>query len=121
MNRPLSASETHLVRWMLEHGNAEAKDYLTQLEDATVTPWRCDCGCASLQFAIRGRELPRGGLRLLADFLFGPSKLPSGVFVYAQEGTLSGVEVYGLGGEAPKVLPTIDALRPMSEGASSGS
>ena len=111
MNRALTESELHLVRWMLERGKPDAAAYLAQLAQASVTPWRCPCGCASLNFAIHGRPTPKGGLGVLADFVFGSASDLSGIFVYEQEGLLSGLEVYGLSGEAPKSLPTIESLR----------
>ena len=37
----------------------------------------------------------------------------SGIFVYEQNGALAGLEVYGLTGEAPKVLPSPESLRPI--------
>ena len=111
MNRSLTEPELQLVRWMLERGKPDAADYLAQLAEASVTPWRCPCGCASLNFAIHGRSTPKGCLRVLADFVFGSTLDQSGIFVYEQEGLLSGLEVYGLSGEAPKSLPTIESLR----------
>lgn len=53
-NRSLSASEYALARWMLENGTPEALAFLKQLDDADVTPWRCPCGCASINFQIKG-------------------------------------------------------------------
>jgi hypothetical protein len=101
-----------LMRWMLEHGNPGATAFLSQLADATVTPWRCACGCASIHFSIRGRAEPHGGLKPLADFIFGSESDLSGIFVYEQQGVLSGLEVYGLAGEAPKSLPAMELLKP---------
>jgi hypothetical protein len=119
MNRPLTESEAQLVRWMLQHGKPEATSFLPQLAKASVTPWRCPCGCASINFAVQGHAQPRGGLTPLADFVFGPAKDLSGIFVYEQEGLLSGLEVYGLAGEAPKSLPTIESLRPFESAITS--
>jgi hypothetical protein len=118
MNRSLTDSEMQLVRWMLKHGTPEARDYLAQVADARVTPWRCDCGCASFKLAIGDRAEPRGGLKVLADFLCGSHDVPDGIFVYEQEGVLSGVEVYGRGGEAPRVVPSIETVRRWEKGMS---
>jgi len=49
-NRPLTAPEQRLVRWMLEHGKPEGEGFLEQLDSVKVTPWRCPCGCASINF-----------------------------------------------------------------------
>ncbi|HEY3762445.1 MAG TPA: hypothetical protein VGN23_11925 [Verrucomicrobiae bacterium] len=114
MNRPLTAAEKNLVRWMLEYGEPEARDFVPQLEKAQVMDWVCPCGCASIRFSIEGFPEPSGGLHPLADFTFGSDQDYSGIFVYEQDGVLSGVEVYGLAGDAPKVLPSPEALRPFS-------
>jgi hypothetical protein len=97
---------------MLEHGTSEGRDYLEQLEDAEVTPWRCPCGCASINFRIKGHPEAPPGMHILADFLTGGEDSPSGVFIFESGGVLSGIEVYGLAGEAPRALPTMDELRP---------
>lgn len=108
-------AEEQLVRWMLEHGNPAAEAFLPQLEKAYVTPYRCPCGCASINFAIEGLSEPTGGMHILADFLFGSDDELSGIFVWEQAGVLAGLEVYGLAGDAPKTLPSPDLLRPFSD------
>jgi hypothetical protein len=67
--RPLTEEERELSRCILERGGAEARDYLSQLELAAASTWRCQCGCASFNF-----------------------KILSGIFIYSSDGTLSGVE-----------------------------
>ena len=118
-NRELTAEELHLARWMLDHGEPEARQFLSQLERAQVSPWRCPCGCASFDFTIPSQPKPSGGMNLLADFVFGEGDSLSGIFIYQQSGILSGVEVYGLAGEAPKTLPTPEMLRPLSDATQS--
>jgi len=112
MNRPLTDSEYRLARWMLEHGTPAASGFLSQLEAAEVTPWRCECGCATLDLAIRGYDKPESGMNLLADFVIGDDDL-AGIFIYECQGVLSGIEVYGMAGEAPKSLPAPEDLRPI--------
>jgi hypothetical protein len=112
-NRQLTDREERLVRWMLEHGSPEAADFLPQLELAEVTPWRCQCGCASINFRIRGKAAPPPGVHIIADFVFGEEDTMSGVFVFEKDGILSGLEVYGLAGDAPKSLPEPEVLRPL--------
>jgi len=114
-NRQLSKEEHNLVRWMLEHGKPGATSFLSQLEQAVVSPWQCPCGCASLNFTVPGLPEPLGGLNVLGDFLFGSQSELSGAFVYEQAGVLSGLEVYGLAGDAPKALPSIASLRQFSD------
>ena len=115
MNRELTPVEEQLIRWMLDHGKADAGAFLPQLEKAQVTPFRCPCGCASINFSIDGLPKPSGGMNVLADFLFGTDEELSGIFVWEQSGVLAGLEVYGLAGDAPKTLPSPDSLRPLSD------
>ena len=98
---------------MLEHGSTEAQSYLPQLALAEVTPWRCPCGCASINFHIQGAAVPTThGIKPIAEFVFGGPDDLSGIFLYIQQGdVLSGLEVYGLAGDAPRKLPTPDMLR----------
>ena len=104
-NRPLTETELHLARWMLEHGTPEAKEFLPQLELAEVTPWRCASGCASIDFQIKGRPPAPPGVHILADFVFGNDDNLAGIFVFEKEGILKGLEVYGLAGDALNRCP----------------
>jgi hypothetical protein len=113
-NRPLTALERNLARWLLEHGTSDAEAFLAQLDAAEVTPWRCKCGCASINFQIKGRPLAPPGVHILSDYLFGVDDDLSGIFIFESGGVLSGLEVYGLGGDAPKFLPAPEVLRPFS-------
>jgi len=114
-NRELTSEERHLVRWMLEHGEPDARQFLPQLERAQVLPRHCPCGCASIDFSIGGQPKPSGGLRPLADFVFGSGDELSGIFVFEQAGVLAGLEVYGMAGDAPKTLPSPDSLRSLPD------
>jgi hypothetical protein len=99
---------------MLEHGGPKAAAFLNQLKLAEVTPWTCKCGCASINFQIRGYPEAPPGVRPVADFVFGEGDALSGIFVFENEGILSGLEVYGLAGDAPARLPDPTELRPLS-------
>lgn len=112
MARSLNFSEKSLICWMLEHGFPEARPFLRQLEQVSVTDWQCPCGCASINLSVWGTPEPTGGLNILADFLFGDATDLSGIFVYEKQGFLAGLEVYGLAGDAPEALPPPDVLRP---------
>ena len=70
-NRPLSSAERALAVWMLENGNPEAPGFLAQLADAEVTAWRCPCGCASINFQIKGSRRLRPAFTYLATFCAG--------------------------------------------------
>jgi hypothetical protein len=114
-NRPLTDDECHLFRWMLKHGTgSEAEQYLTQLERAEVTPWKCPCGCASMRFQIQGHAIAPSGVHILGDFLMGEGDHLSGVFIYSSVGLLSGIEFYGLASDAARQLPRPEDLRPHS-------
>lgn len=112
-DRPLTEHERHLTRWMLEHGTPEAAFYVEQIEHARVVS-RCSCGCASIDFSIDNHPKPTGNMEILADFEFGGEDHLCGAFVFAQDGLLAGLEVYGLAVEAPRELPALDELRPLS-------
>ena len=111
MNRPLSQAEYELARWMLEHGTPEASNFLCQLEQAEVTDWRCPCGCASINFKIKGHPEAPPGVNILGDFVAGNEGRLSGVFIFENGGLLSGIEVYILTGDSPTALPTVGELR----------
>jgi hypothetical protein len=118
-NRQLTEPERRLIRWMLEHGEPKARSFLSQLELAEVTPWHCPCGCASINFEIKGYPIPAPGCHPIADFVFGETNNLSGIFVFEKHGVLGGLEVYGLAGDAPKSLPEPEALRPFRDPAAS--
>ena len=113
--REMTESERSLARWMLEHGKPEAKSFLSQLDIARVTTWKCDCGCASFDLSIPGRPEPPPGVNILAEFLIDMRDDGySEIFVYESGGILSGLEVCGVP-EAPKTLPTSEQLQPYGD------
>jgi hypothetical protein len=115
-DRSLSAQETALVRWMLEHGAGAAAECLPQLVEARVVS-RCDCGCASVDFAISGLVPPRGGgIRILADFEYRTDEgCLCGAFVFAKAGLLAGLELWSVDGlSTPTTLPAFEQLQPLS-------
>ena len=112
-NRSLSENELALARWMLEHGTPEAAGFLPQLEQAEVTPWRCQCGCGSINFQIKGCPEPPPGVHVLGDFVLADES--AGIFIYSSAGLLSGIEVYALAADPPAVLPFPQELRTFEE------
>lgn len=104
-NRPLTQLEHTLAKWMLENGLPEARDFLEQLDRAEVMPWRCPCGCASINFQIHGRPPAAPFIRVIGDFLCGPVEAPAGAFIFESGGVLGGIEVYSMASDAPSVLP----------------
>lgn len=113
-NRPLTADEFRLARWMLEHGSADARDFLPQLEQAEVTSWKCPCGCASVNFRVKGYPPAPPGVHILGDFVFGGDDNLCGIFIYESAGILSGLEVCGYATDAPRLLPAPESLRSIS-------
>ena len=97
---------------MLEHGNEEAMQYISQVDLVEVTPWRCPCGCASINFKIKDKPEAPPGVHVLGDFLLGSGDDLAGIFIFASGGLLSGIEVYGMAGDAPELLPELSEIRP---------
>jgi len=102
---------------MLQHGKPEGQAFLSQVERAEATPYRCSCGCAGINLCVDNALEPAGTLHILADFIFGTEEDLSGIFIFEKSGVLAGLEVYGLAGQAPKALPAIESLRPFSNEA----
>ncbi len=116
-DRPLSAKETELVRWALEHGLPEADSYLPQIDKLRVIS-RCGCGCASIEFSFDG-ILPdySTGLEVLSDHLWGTGGTDlCGIFVFARNKKLAGLEVWSVDGQVtPTKLPNVEDLRDYSQ------
>jgi hypothetical protein len=110
--RPLTDPERRLARWMLEHGAPAGRAFLAQLDAARVVS-RCPCGCASIDLEVAGLPAPEGGMRVLGDYVFGGESDLAGAFIFECGGVLAGIEVYGLAGDAPSILPAPESLTPM--------
>jgi len=111
--RPLTHHEEELVRWMLEHGEPSAAQLLPQVTDARVIS-ACPCGCASVDFAIGGIAPPvTEGLQIQSDYFWEDEEGRNfGVFVFARNDQLGGLEVWSVDGQAtPAKLPPIDRLK----------
>jgi hypothetical protein len=55
------------------------------------------------------------GVHILGDFIYGDETNLAGVFVFESGGILSGLEVYGLAVDTPRVLPKLSNLRPLEQ------
>ena len=110
-NRPLTLAEYELAHSMLTRGGPEGQQFLGQLEEAEVTPWRCPCGCASINFQIKGHPEAEPGVHILGDFYYGPEDFPAGIFIFESGGLLSGIEVTYYTENPPKTLPKPGELR----------
>ena len=109
--RALTEKERSITRWLVEHANIgeeERRKYLTQLDAATVVGG-CACGCASIDFAIGGVASQSAPLDAFGDFIAKDRSV--GVFVFAKDSNLAGVEIYSLGGdETPFEFPRPEQL-----------
>jgi hypothetical protein len=108
-DRPLTAEEVRLARWMLENGEPDGRDYVSQLESARIVSC-CPCGCATIDLEVEGYPPARGISRILGEFSFFHGDDQSVIFIYADKGVLGGIEVCGLTGDSPSVLPAPEAL-----------
>jgi hypothetical protein len=103
---------------MLEHGTASAAGFLQQLAEARVVS-RCPCGCASVDFSVRGAAAPPGeGVGILADFEYRTAEGHlCGAFVFERAGVLAGLEVWSVDGlSTPSALPEVSQLQPLGDG-----
>ena len=113
--RALTHQERNLIQWLLEHGTAAAKPLLEQLPKATVYS-RCDCGCASIDLAINGCAPDHSGpMQIVSDFQSNDADgNPFGLFVFARNGVLAGLEAWPIDGNADiSQLPEISSLVPL--------
>ncbi len=116
-DRALTEQEFKLTKWLLENGPGNNEEYLKQLSDAWVVA-HCPCGCASIDFSIKG-VLPdiSGGMNIRSEYYWGNcGNGLCGIFVYANNGQLSGLEVWSIDGVVEaKQLPEISQLRATAE------
>jgi len=112
-DRPLSKEETELILWALENGLPESNSYLPQVDKLRVIS-RCGCGCASVDFSF-DNVLPdySTGIEVLSDHLWGTGGTDlCGIFVFARNRKLAGLEVWSVDGQVtPTELPKIADLR----------
>lgn len=111
VDRPPTADEYSLARWMLENGKESGKHFLAQLDQARVCAL-CPCGCASIDFSIGGQARPVGPLQILGDFLYydNEDNCLANVFIFAVDGVLAGLEVFSFE-DSYNSLPSISGLR----------
>ena len=118
-DRDLTHEERSLLEWLLQHGYSDAERMLPHLAGARVVR-RCGCGCASVDFSVDGREPRRGsGLKVLSDHCWRSARGNlMGVFAFARDGQLAGLEVWSIDGlETPSQLPRAEELVPIERAA----
>jgi hypothetical protein len=112
-DRVLTQEEINLLTWLIKHKQTGTADYLSQIGRLRIAS-RCGCGCASVNFSFDGKEPEKGiGLEVLSDWYWGTEgKNLSGVFAFAKDGRLAGIEVYSVDGSStPAELPNVKNLR----------
>ncbi|MDA7924686.1 hypothetical protein N9B60_04725 [Mariniblastus sp.] len=109
--RQLTETERHLVQWLLENGTHPDAAKFRHEADTVEVRSRCDCGCASINFT----DDIAGGMQVLSDYGWtAQSGNQCGIFVFAQDNKLAGLEVWSVDGEADVVeLPETSVLTPL--------
>jgi hypothetical protein len=107
ISRELTPREREVGEWLLTHAaitEEQRRRFLAHLLRAKVIR-ECQCGCASIDFGIADLPVPKGGLRILGDFVCGENE--DGIFIFEKENVLAGIEVYQMASAAPrKELPS---------------
>jgi len=95
---------------MLENGNSDAAQFLIQLDQAEISPWRCPCGCPSIAFKIGGMPPAPSKVHVLGDFIIVKGDETAGIFIFESEGILAGIDVHSSSGYTPEALPEPEDL-----------
>lgn len=110
LNRAVSPQEADLIRWLVEHGDP-AFVRLADLIDKLIVVSKCNCGCPTVYFELKGNPLSRKGERLVGDWLAQMDGEPFGVMLFELEGEISSLEVYSCSGSVKEFgLPEIGSL-----------
>jgi hypothetical protein len=109
-NRPVTATESCLIEWLLRHGNPDSDQFLKQVESLVVVS-KCSCGCPTVYFTQEGGPLAQGAEHILADYLATVNGEDVGVILFQRGGRLSSLEVYSQAGtDKPFGLPELETL-----------
>lgn len=100
---------------MIEQGSSDTEKYLGQLDQARVIS-QCDCGCASFNLQIGNHPADStAGMEIISDYIvWNGRESIGGVFVYLQDGMLSGLEAHRWL-DKPLALPNPEMLIPLEE------
>lgn len=115
VNRSLTREGFCLVEHLLHQGNERARSFLPQLTNARVVSL-CGCGCASFNLSVEGEiSSDAAGMEVLCDLCWNSiDDALFGVYVFARDGLLAGVDLWSIDGESvPTLLPDITLLRPL--------
>lgn len=114
VERELTETESNAVRWLLEHGKGNTRQYLLHADRITVIDV-CPCGCASIDFALDGTRPKPAGMEIISDhYWVDDNNHTGGVFLFAVSGQLAGLEVYSMDGKCDvSKLPDMNRLLPL--------
>lgn len=105
-NRPVTAEEAVLIRWLLEHGDDQTRQFIPQVNSLAVVS-KCTCGCPTVDFQTSNRS----EARLICDVLGEVDGQRVGVLLFQAEGELSCLEIHAMAAtNQPFGLPKIETL-----------
>ena len=108
-DRPINEDERDLLLWLLRNGLPGAETLAKQVEALRVKS-KCPCGCPTVEFELSGAAAPLVP-QILANF---HGKIANGedvgVILWADQGRISSLEIYGFGDEEVSDLPLIETL-----------
>ena len=110
--KPITAEQRRIVLRLLDQIGPAGNAYGAQLNGAFVVPG-CGCGCPSFDFESVGGSLapPPYPTRHLADgYAQSHDGHDLGLILWAEEGRLLGLEVYGYEPIEPFELPALDTV-----------
>jgi hypothetical protein len=111
--RELNKEERLLLEWLIANGNADARQYASQLATISVVG-TCTCGCPTIDLAaVDSEQQKTAPSHILADFVGKtPEGIEVGVILHAREGAISELEVYAIPEvTGPFSLPSIESLK----------
>ena len=116
LNRPIDDTEVAVVRLALERcaETPEARALLPTVGNLSVVG-KCDCGCATVDFARNSSELPRP----IADGIgVTPSGDHVGVIIWGVDDSITGLEIYDMSASASGLpLSDLQSIISFDEGA----
>jgi hypothetical protein len=108
--RAITKHESELIRWLLAHGDPGVAQFASQVDGLRVVA-KCNCGCPTIYFELKGHFELRKGERVISDHLATVEEQKVGVMLFELDGGLSSLEVYSLAGtDNPFPLPAVESL-----------
>ncbi len=113
--RLLAPEERATLAALLEYADFPGRDELRAQVDAVQVVGKCGCGCASVYFSAGGdpatsRERVPAPIPNEADVLDREGAKIGGILVFARDGRLSQLEVYGHSDEPINPFPPVGDL-----------